>query len=104
MPREANEEAIRKVTGEWMERMIRSFRTKGGCSTDNQIDCPACGGCRNVVNQYGGGSWQCMVIGCHFTFPAHLTPPSPEELERVWQRKQEERRVERTMRFVGMEL
>lgn len=95
------EEKIRRVLTEWLERMLRNFRTLRGCSTDAHIDCPGCANLRAISYQHGG--WSCLYR-CGFEFPKHIMPPSPEELEREWKRRREESRVNQLERIAGVKI
>lgn len=84
---------LRRVVKEWMERMITAYMTKGGCSSDQNMDCPNCKRPR-AVSFFHGRGWECVYRDCGFTFPEMCQPPTPEEFEEYLKAKELRGRIE----------
>jgi|GEM_PF-1568964 len=87
------ERAIKKVVREWMERMRRAYETRQSGSSDYDIDCPVCGGCRDI-SYYPDKGWQNTNRDCSFTFPGHLMPPTPDEFRAYLEHEGLQQRIE----------
>jgi hypothetical protein len=92
------EEKIKQVIKEYVERVLNNLKTLRGCTSDYQIDCPKCGGHRSIV--WNKSYWACGWFDCKFHFPENLTPPSPRELEEIYEAKQKEKRRREITNFL----
>jgi hypothetical protein len=87
------EEKIKQVIKEYLERMIKSHRTRQGVTTDRHIDCPKCKTYRSIFWSGGRRGYWGKCCSCGFEFPKELSPPGPEEIEEFLERKDEEERM-----------
>ena len=96
---EAGRDRIRKAVQEYIDRVKKLTRSRQGCSTDMQIDCPSCGRYRGM--QWYAGEWRCFSLGCRYAFPPDFVPPSPEALQQIFVAAETQKTIER-MRALGI--
>jgi len=92
---------IRRVIGDYIRRMLHSFETMRGMSTDGLIQCPSCG-CFGM--ECGPNGWNCLVTHCQYRFPEETFVPSPSFLESYYKRKKQEGRMDNLLKSLGIEI
>ena len=90
---------------EYIERMYRYHKTKRGYTGDDQIDCTTCGARRGLLyrgTEFQGTItyWLCANLRCEYRIPDEFAPPSPKELEELFETLDKEKRRFAIMQFL----